>query len=252
MDYKVNRLKPLIIIQARMGSTRLPGKVMRKINGTPLIGYQINRLKESQLEIVVATPDNDLNTELIDYVHSLGIATFRGDELNVLKRFYDAASHYGASDIIRITGDNPLVDGVFIKNELHQLEPESRRFYFAEGLEKSLPLGGSFELFSFELLKEAYENANSPEEFEHVTPYMNQNLPKDIEVIKMNTVYDAHDIRLTVDTNNDFELFKVLIQDFAAHKLNIKEIINLFDLNPHLRDINSNVKQVKVRNLKDV
>jgi spore coat polysaccharide biosynthesis protein SpsF len=251
MDDKVKRIQPLIIIQARMGSTRLPGKVMRKINGIPLIGYQINRLKESQLKIVVATPDNDQNTELIDYVQSLGIAAFRGDELNVLKRFYDAALNFGAKDIIRITGDNPLVDGVFIKNQLSKLKPESTRYYFAEGLEKSLPLGASFELFSFDLLKEAYEKANSPEEFEHVTPYMNQNLPKDIEVMNMNTVYDAHDIRLTVDTNDDFELFEVLIQDYTAHKLNIKDIINLFDLNPHLQDINSSVKQVKVRNLKN-
>lgn len=249
MDDKINKIDPVIIIQARMGSTRLPGKVMERINGIPLIGYQIKRLQESQLKIVVATPDNGQNKELIKYVQSLGVQTFEGDTLNVLKRFYDTALYYGAQHIIRITGDNPLIDGVFIKNQIKNFHPKSNNYYFAEGLNKGLPLGTSFEMFSFELLEKAFKKAKSPEEFEHVTPFMVQNLPGDIDQYILISGFDAHHLRLTIDTNEDFNLLQKLICEYSAQNLSIKEIISLMTQNEGLTHINQNVSQVQIRNL---
>lgn len=249
MDDKVRIVNPLIIIQARMGSSRLPGKVMRKINEIPVIGYQINRLVNSGLKIVVAIPDNGNNFELLDYVNSLGIACFEGDELNVLKRFYDAALFYGAKDIIRITGDNPLIDGMFIREQVESLIVKSSRYYYSEGENKRLPLGMSFEMFSFDILKEAYINAKSSEEFEHVTQYMVQNLPGDILNYTINTNYQDHDIRLTIDTKEDFTLFETLVNQFQAHELSQKEIISLFKKHPFLKTINKDIDQIQIRSL---
>ncbi|WOI24024.1 cytidylyltransferase domain-containing protein [Nonlabens ulvanivorans] len=251
MDGKINKIDPVIIIQARMGSTRLPGKVMEKINGIPLIGYQIKRLQESQLKIVVAIPDNGCNSELLNYVQSIGVQTFEGDTFNVLKRFYDAALYFGANDIIRITGDNPLIDGSFIKEQVNKVKLNSNRYYFSEGSNKRLPLGGSFEMFSFDILKEAFDNAKSNEEFEHVTPYMVQNLPRDINHYLMDLDIDSHHIRLTIDTVEDLKLFKILIETYHADTLNVYEIIELFNKDKELLLINNNVNQIKVRNLTD-
>lgn len=246
MDNKIN---PVIIIQARMGSTRLPEKVMREIDGIPLIGYQISRLKESGLEICVATSDHSNNERLIKYVESLGITVFVGDEMNVLKRYYDAAVLFSVRDIIRITGDNPLVDGKIIREQVDLIKPKSNRYYFSESSDKGMPLGTSFEMFSFELLEEAFLKAKTLEESEHVTPYMNQNLPKNIELITMDLRYDCKNIRLTVDTEKDFKLIEILIQNYNAHKLSVSEIVNVFKTNRKLLNINSDIKQTKIRNL---
>jgi spore coat polysaccharide biosynthesis protein SpsF (cytidylyltransferase family) len=251
MDNKINNIQPLIIIQARIGSSRLPGKVMREIDGVTLIEHLINRLRKSLFKIVVAIPDTEENNELEAHIKSLGISTFQGDELNVLKRFYDTALEYKTKDIIRITADNPLTDGIFIKDQIAQIQPKLRRYYLSEGGNKSLPLGTSFELFSFELLEEAYQNATSEEEKEHVTPYMNQNLPGNIELLEIVTDLHARDLRLTVDTNQDFELMKILIERYNANHLSVSEIIKLLRKNNDLIEINKNIKQVRVKYLGD-
>lgn len=243
-------MNPLIIIQARIGSTRLPGKVMREIDGLPLIKIQLDRLRDSMFDIVVATPNLSEDLKIINYVDSLGYKTFMGDETNVLKRFYDASKFFGAKDIIRITGDNPFIDGEFIKTQISLISPNTRCYYLSEGLNKQLPLGTSFEMFSFELLEEAFLKAESIEEKEHVTPYMWQNLSGDVEMIEMSLKFDASDMRLTVDTESDFELANRLIQDFQAHNLGIKEIIDLLRLNDRLLNINRQEVQIKVPNLK--
>lgn len=238
-------IRPHIIIQARMGSERLPNKVMMHINGKPMIGYQIERLLKTKLPIIVATSNDSNNNRLVDYVKGLGVEVFRGSEDNVLERYYNAAKLYNATDIIRVTGDNPLIDASFILNQLSIFAPASNRYYLYEGVSRKLPLGMSFEMFSLEMLEEAYKNACTKSEKEHVTPYMHQNMPKNIDVFEFDTTINLPNARLTVDTSDDFELINKLIVDYKSHLSNLEEIVNLLKANNELLKINSRVQQKK-------
>lgn len=232
-----------IILQARMGSERLPGKVMQKIAGMPMIGIQINRLKQSEIPIILATSSNPENDILADYGKELGVEVFRGSEDNVLERFYLAAKEYKADYIIRMTGDNPLVDGKFIKETLESFDHTLPRLYFSPGKSKTWPVGMSYEFFPFNLLEEAYRNASHPGEREHVTPYMHQNIPGNIQVQTISRDDSKAHYRLTVDSEKDFQLIKALIEKYQCEKESIEDIIKILDEHPELVKINSEEKQ---------
>lgn len=232
-----------IILQARMGSERLPGKVMRKIKGIPMIGIQIQRLKQSGIPIILATSNHSENDTLANYVQKVGLKVYRGSEDNVLERFYFAAKKHKAKFIIRMTGDNPLVDGIFIRKTLNQIDYTLPRMYFSPGESKTWPLGTSFELFSFELLQEAYRNMSNSREKEHVTSYMHQNTPGDIIINTIARDESKGHYRLTVDTAQDFELIRILVEKHNCELLETDEIINVLDSNISLTLINKDVKQ---------
>lgn len=235
---------PYIIIQARMKSERLPGKVMMKAGGMPLIGILFDRLKDSELPILIATSKNLENDPLEEYVREQGILIYRGSEDNVLERYYESAKSVNADLIFRLTGDNPFIDGNLINNVLRlYLEKNNPRAYISTGLSQTFPLGISVEAFSFHLLEEAYLNTRFNYEMEHVTPYMHQNRPGDIELVPFCFSENRYHYRLTVDTERDFRLFKTLIEDHKVQHLKIDEIISLLDINPSLSKINQGVTQ---------
>lgn len=222
-----------------MNSERLPGKVMKLIGDTPVIGILINRLKQSDLPIILATSTNKENDELVEYAKSLDILIYRGSEENVLERYYFAAKSVGAQTIIRVTGDNPLLDGKFLKeNVSHYHKVNDKRAYLSTGLSQSFPLGISVEIFSFALLEEAYKNAQQPGEFEHVTPFMHQNKPGNIKLIIPERKENRYHYRLTIDTPDDFLLHQKLIEDFNCDKKSIDEIIHILDENQPLIKLN--------------
>ncbi|HOY38379.1 MAG TPA: glycosyltransferase family protein [Bacteroidales bacterium] len=234
-----------IILQARMSSERLPGKVMKKISGIPMIGIQIERLRKSGIPIVVASSELPENDVLEDYLTSIEIPIFRGSELNVLDRFYHAAKKYHAEYVIRITGDNPLIDGTFLGNTISGIQNFGKRSYFSIGRSNTFPLGFSFELFSFELLEEAYNNAQSPKEKEHVTPYIHQNVPGNIIIKTLYREPTRNEYRLSVDTNEDLILVKTLIENYDCRNKPMDEIIDILDKNPELVAINNRITQKK-------
>lgn len=238
-------LNTWVIVQSRMRSSRLPGKVMRKINGIPIAGIQLNRIKTSGYRIAVATSACKENDELCEYVGSLGIPVFRGSEENVLERFYQAGQYFQADMVIRITGDNPLIDGVYVNQVMDSIKDYHPRLYMSPGLSKTWPVGSSFEAFSFGLLEEAYLNGHSQAEKEHVTPYIRYNFPGDIDVRTFNHTENHSNIRLTVDTESDFELMKMLIEDYGCDRKSIFEIIDLFSKHPQLLKINGGIIQKK-------
>lgn len=235
---------PYIILQARMNSERLPGKVMMKAGGKPLIGILIDRLKKSDIPVLLATSQNPENEQLIDYAKTIGIEVYRGSEENVLERYYLAAKSVKADLLFRLTGDNPFVDGFIIKEVFHLFsEKGGNRAYISLGLSKTWPLGISVEAFSYALLKEAYSKATLPGEFEHVTPYMHQNFPGNIELIPFPHSDNKYHYRLTVDTVDDFKLFKTLVEEYRAETKTILEIMHLLDKHPELVKINTGVIQ---------
>ena len=228
-----------IILQARMNSTRLPGKVMQTIGNTPLIGILLNRIKKAELPIILATSNKKENDTLVEYALRQGIIVFRGSENNVLERYYLAAKEVNASTIVRITGDNPLLDGYFLKQQVERyFTIKNERTYLSTGLSQTFPLGMSVEIFGMNLLEEAYLNAKLPGEFEHVTPYMHQNKPGNIEIIAPKMQSSKYHYRLTVDTNEDFLFNEKLIVDYGCENLTLDEIIGIIDQNPVLTQIN--------------
>lgn len=238
---------PYIIIQARMNSERLPGKVMKTIDGKPLIGFLFERIKKTDLPIILATSVNKENDVLVEYALKHNIECFRGSEDNVLERYYDIAKQYKAELIFRLTGDNPLMDAAVLKGALDLYnKTNDTRTYISSGLSKTYPLGISCELFSFELLKEAHENALTNSEREHVTPYMHQNTPGNINIVPLKGRMNKYHYRLTVDTPEDFELHEILIEKYMADKLTCEEIISLLDNNPDLLKINGMVNQKSI------
>jgi spore coat polysaccharide biosynthesis protein SpsF len=237
---------PYIIVQARMNSERLPGKVMMKIGGKPLIEILINRLKQSEIPILLATSTNPENNCLVDFVENLGVKTFRGSENNVLERYYQAAMSVDADLIIRATGDNPLMDGSILKDAYsYYLAHEENRLFLSIGLSETFPLGISASLFSFDLLEEAYNKATLPGELEHVTPYLINNIPGNITVRPFSGGMKKYDYRLTVDTTEDFKLHKILIEKYSCDKMSIYKIIEVLDNNPEVANLNTQVRQKK-------
>lgn len=235
---------PYIIVQARMNSERLPGKVLMKAGGVPLIGVLFDRLQNSGLSILLATSGNSENDVLAEYAIEKGIMVYRGSEDNVLERYYEAAKYVDADLIFRLTGDNPFVEGSLIKDVFRlYLENNNPRAYISTGLSQTFPLGISVEAFGFNLLEEAFLNANLKGEIEHVTPYMHQNVPENIDVIPFSYFKKRYQYRLTVDTDKDFMLFKTLIEEHNAQSLEIGEIISLLDDNSDLSNINNGEKQ---------
>lgn len=231
--------KTYIILQARMNSERLPGKVMKLIGGIPIIGILIKRLKQSDLPIILATSTNKENDELVEYAKSLDVLIYRGSEDNVLERYYLAAKSVDAQTIIRVTGDNPLLDGKFLRENVnYYYNINDERAYLSTGLSQSFPLGISVEIFSFSLLEEALNNAVHPGEFEHVTPYMHQNKPGNINIIEVTRKEKRYHYRLTVDTPDDFLLNQKLIEEFQCDQLNMDEIIKVLDENQGLSQLN--------------
>lgn len=227
-----------------MNSERLPGKVMRMVGGKPLIGILINRLKKSEIPILLATSINPENDILVEYVESLGVQVFRGSEDNVLERYYLAAKEIKATTVFRLTGDNPFIDAELVSSAyLYYKKVKHERKYLSTALSLTFPIGYSIEIFSFKLLEEAFQNSSSLKHKEHVTPYFHQNIPGNIQIIEYSSVQVRNNYRLTIDTISDFELAQKIFEDFNGECLTSKEIVNLLDENPFLVALNSSIIQ---------
>lgn len=239
--------KTVAIIQARMGSTRLHGKVLKDIGGKPMLWHIIVRVQQSMQidEIVIATTKNKEDDEIQKFTTSIGVSCFRGSQDNVLERYYLAAKKYGATTVVRLTGDNPLVDPKIIDNTIKFFYDNTFRYVsnveLSEG-KRTLPLGLDCEVFSFDLLEEAYLNANENYEKEHVTPYM---YLKQDNIGCYSIDKDFSDYRLTVDTIEDFkcinEIYRQLYHD--EHDFYLEDIIKYIDIHPEITLINSAIKQ---------
>lgn len=236
-----------IILQARTGSKRLPAKVLKKIAGITVLEHISQRLKITNLPTIVATTINSTDDLILEESKNIGIPCFRGSEENVLERYYLCAKENNLQIIIRICSDCPFVDGKMINTALQKyIENYNPNLYLSLGFPRTYPIGFDFEIFSFELLEEAYQNARTESQREHVTPYINQNISGKVQLMSLPREVDASQYRLTLDTPEDFELIKILIEEFNCHQKSVEEIIEVLEQNPELVRINSHVEQKKV------
>lgn len=242
-------LKVVAIIQARMGSKRFPGKVMRKVQGKPLLEYQLERIRKSQYinEIVVATTYKESDQPIVDLCVRLSVAYFRGSEDDVLSRFFEAATKHHAKIVIRLTADCPLIDHHTVDKVLAEYFLNSEEYDYASNtLVRTYPRGFDVEVFSVETLEKAYKEANGPAYREHVTPYIYYH-PELFNLASIHHHTDLSSFRLTVDTEDDLVLITKLLNHL--HKIEdftLEDIIDLLKENPDWTSLNSHIEQKKV------
>ena len=229
-------MKKAAIIQARMGSTRLPGKVLMQIEDKPLIGHIISRVQQSAYvdDIILATTTDSADDQLVAYAQEIGVKVYRGETANVLSRYYNAAKENNVDVIIRVTADDPFKDPVVI-DKLIEAYVAGDYDYVSNTIEPSYPEGLDIEVFSFSALEKCFKQAQEDFEKEHVTPYIWMH-PEKFKLLNVKNDKDLSDIRLTVDTAEDIvfakEIYKNLYHKKKMFRLN--DVLDLFEHKPEL------------------
>jgi spore coat polysaccharide biosynthesis protein SpsF len=232
------------IIQARMGSSRLPKKVLMKIGNHVMLKYMVDRVQKSKLidKVVVATSLNKLDDEIENFCLSNKINCFRGSENDVLDRYYMAAKEYNSTTIVRLTADCPLIDSKIIDKTI-KLFNDKKVDYAANAVPpdvKKYPDGSDVEVFSFDNLELAWKNVKNLKDREHVTFYF-WKYSNGFSSALLNNTHDWGNYRITVDYLEDFQLVSHVITYLDKNKLDgsLEEIINFLNDNPKIKNINS-------------
>lgn len=231
------------IIQARMQSKRLPGKMMLDLAGRPLLAHVIERTKsiENVDTVVVATSEGEENSKIIDLAESMGVSAFVGSMDNVLERYFLAAQKYGGDLIVRVTGDNPFTD-VEYADMIVDIAIESGSDYYAL---VNLPLGSAVEVIKREALEEAHKMSDVAYQREHVTPYIKEH-PElfSIERPPVSIKSRYRDVRLTVDTPEDYKLAGILYDNlYKDGPFPLQDIFDFLEDNPDVISINNDIMQ---------
>ncbi|MGK9476879.1 cytidylyltransferase domain-containing protein [Melioribacter sp. OK-6-Me] len=237
------------IVQARIGSTRLPGKIFKELEGKPILWHVINRLSHSKKikNIIVATTDLPEDDATEEFCENNKIDCFRGSSEDVLSRYYQAAIDYEVDTIVRVTSDCPVIDPAVIDKMISKyflLNKNGMVDYLSNTIKRTFPRGLDAEIFSFTALAEAFRCANEKYEREHVTPYIYQH-PDIFKIVNYENNQDYSFHRWTVDTAEDYELIKQIYKNlYKPNKLfYFEDILKLFEEKPELIKINQKVKQ---------
>jgi len=232
-----------VFIQARMGSSRFPGKVLKNYNGKSSLWHIVNRLSQAKKadKTVVLTTYKEEDNAIVNFCNENEIDCFRGNELNVLDRYYDAAGYYqlkNEDSIVRITADCPVVDPniVDLVIEKHLLTGAD---YTSNTVPPTFPDGMDVEVFTVSALKKAWNESKMASEKEHVTPYIRKNA----HMFKIEQVTHGEDLspyRLTVDEPEDYETIKYIYEHFGDRKFYLDEVIAYLKEHPEIQ--NNNVK----------
>jgi len=227
------------IVQARMGSSRMPGKVLSKVDeSNPILFYVIKQLQFCKLldKIIIATSDLVEDDKIANFTEKLGISVFRGNSDDVLDRYYQCAKKFSVSTIIRITADNPLIDPTLVDDAIEKYQSSSYDF-ISNGLPRTFPQGTEIEIFSFKSLEKAWKNAKKPSEREHVTPYVYNNSDK-FKIFSIKHSENLSHLRWTVDRESDLKLVRIIISKLKKRPILMNDIINLLSKEPQLIKIN--------------
>ncbi|MFX1256291.1 MAG: cytidylyltransferase domain-containing protein [Promethearchaeota archaeon] len=254
MSTNSEKKKVGVIVQARMGSTRLPGKVLKILyKNETILDILIKRLKFSKNtdDIIIATTPDVKNQAIINVANIHNVASFIGNEKNVLKRYFEAAKKYKLDIIIRVTADCPFVDPLVLDDMI--------QFYLSKNYDyirnvddtTNFPRGFEIEIFNFDVLEKVFRLAKTKPEKEHVT-YFIYTHPKLFSLYSYNLedLKKIKDLRLTIDEEDDLEVcrevIKLVLKKQKSLKFSVYDIIKIIELNPKLIEINKNVQQKKI------
>lgn len=234
-------MKIVALVQARMGSTRLPNKVMKPIGGIPMIELLLSRLSRAKEldQIVVATSIDERNLPLVEHVQKLGYACEQGSENDVLDRFVQAARKHGADIVVRITGDCPLVDPELVDEAVRRFKTAGVD-YFSNVSPPTYPDGLDIEVFTFRALEQASRETAKPFDHEHVTPYLRE--PGRFKTAAMQHSQNLSALRWTVDESADFNLIEKVFQHFHPRTdFSWGEVLNMQLQQPEIFNINQHL-----------
>ncbi len=244
---KLYTMKVEIYVQARMGSTRLPGKVLMPVLGKPLLSYLVERLRRvteaDAIAILTSTQKED--DLIVNVCKELNVLCYRGPEDDVLERYYQVAKKRRPDTVVRITADCPLIDPEIVDEVISTFRKEWPQWdYISNAFEPTFPRGMDTEVFSFAALEMAALNAKSPHEHEHVTPYIYGHR----DLFRMRNVpckTNLSNYRLTVDTPEDFKLIKLIFEHLypVLPNFHLRDIIDLLKVHPDWEKINAHIKQ---------
>jgi spore coat polysaccharide biosynthesis protein SpsF len=248
--------KVVCIIQARMSSSRLPGKVLKEICGYPMLHWVVNRAAKAKSinELIVATTKDNSDDPIVEWCLEHDIKCFRGDAFDVLDRYYQTARNCQADVIVRITADCPLIDPVlmdevitvFFNNRVdfaaNRLPPPYKRTY---------PIGLDIEVASFSALEKAWRKARLPYEREHVMPYL-YSVKDRFTTFVLDAEKNYGDCRWTVDTPEDLEFIRALFNKQNC-RINFtwREVLQTLEENPELENINVDIAHKSFRDVDD-
>jgi len=248
MLYQIFHKQTMIaaIIQARMGSSRLSGKIMLEACNKPLLKHMIERIQftETVDEIAVATSTNKHDDIIEDFCKENKILCFRGSENDVLSRYKMAADMVHADIIVRLTSDTPLLDHIIL-DKVVQVYTKNKYDYVSNclPLPRTYPDGMNVEVFSKKILDEMYYNAKKPSEREHVSLYVVMQ-PKKYKMYRVDYLNDVSHYRFNLDYELDYKLIKEIFENlyYENQHFTMEDIIKLLETNSSIFDINSKIK----------
>ncbi len=239
------------IIQARMGSTRLPGKVQRDLCGVTMLGRVIQRTQAvPQIDrVVVAIPDLKADEILLPEITRYGADPFQGSQDDVLSRYCGAAERFNATTVVRITSDCPLLDptvvGAMVAEFTRRRGSGKPLDYFSNTLERTFPRGLDAEVFTMAALLEAHAEATAPAEREHVTPFIYRHPKRFALAGYPNPEGNCSHLRWTVDTEEDFRFVRAVYEALVptGECFGQAEVLALLQRQPELIQINAHIQQ---------
>lgn len=232
------------IIQARMGSTRLPGKALLPLAGESMLDRVINRTRRAVLvsEVIVATSTQAADDKIVELGEKNGWKTFRGSEPDVLDRYYRTAQHSQAEVVVRITSDCPLIEPQIIDQAVREFLAGGVDYVSNTLSPRTFPRGLDVEVFSFACLERAWNDAKDQAEREHVTLYIYRH-PEKFTLKGITNSSDYSDMRWTVDTPEDLAFVRRIYDHFGHDRFTWHEVLTLLEENPAWLNINAHVKQ---------
>lgn len=229
------------IVQARMGATRLPGKVLLTAAGKPLLLHMLERLRQARRleQIIVATTTNPADDVIVKVAAAAGFLVYRGSEQDVLDRYYQAARQFGVDPIVRVTADCPLIDPEIVDAVIELFQREHLD-HAGNGLPPTYPDGLDAEAFSFAALEQAWREAKLPSEREHVSSFI-WNQPQRFRSGNVANDVDYSHLRWTLDYPEDYELLKRLIEALAPNgePVRFPGILRYLEQHPTLSQLNA-------------
>ncbi|MDZ4677659.1 MAG: aminotransferase class III-fold pyridoxal phosphate-dependent enzyme [Oligoflexia bacterium] len=235
----------LAVLQARFTSSRLPGKVLKNLLDKPMLLHEIQRVKQSKMisQLIVATSVDATDDAIEKMCREHDIQCFRGSLDDVLDRFYQAALLNKPEHIVRLTGDCPLIDPVII-DEVIAFHLKEKAQYTSNAIEPTFPDGLDVEIFEFDVLKQAWNEAKLTSQREHVTPFIHSQ-PSRFKISHYKNKKDHSHMRWTVDNAADFELVEKVYSSLYPEnqKFGMDDIINFLEKNPQVSNLNKNTKR---------
>jgi spore coat polysaccharide biosynthesis protein SpsF len=236
-----------VVTQARVGSTRLPGKVLIEAAGRTMLDHHIDRLTAAGLSVYVATTDNPSDDGLAELVQGRGLPVFRGSEADVLSRYAGCARANELDVVVRVTSDCPLIDGDVVVDGvttfLQLRDKHGDDVYVSNTIERTYPRGLDFEIFAAAALYRADSLATSRGDREHVTSWLYRGAYRLPHLVQQRWPVDCSHYRVTLDTAEDLELIRRLLEDHGAAGLDCAGLIQLLDEHPELVALNAEVAQ---------